>query len=727
MVDPVLFEVLRHRLWAINEEAAAAIARISGSPVANEAYDFNTGLMDRDGGVLVVGPYVMAHAAALDCIVEHIVAEHSDNPGFGEGDMFATNDPYVGANHQADLAVVAPIFHGGELIMWCGSIVHQTDVGGPVAGSVNSRARSIYEEAIPLAPIRLVEGGRLRKDLEREYLIRSRMPGLNALDLRGQIAANRVQAERIGELCDSYGAETVLGVVRQLADTTGAQFRARLRELPDATFSAATVVEHDGHSDAAYRVALTLTKRGDRLELDFGDSAPQAPATINCSKGTLRGYVLGTLLTLVAYDISWTPAGVWRAVEVRTREGTIVDARWPAGVAVGNQAAGIAVRTVVNACVAQLLDGSEAYAELAMAPSMGSYSGQNISGVRADGARFGTMLLDSLGGGMGATTVSDGIDTGGMLTAPKSAIGNVEVNEHNYPILYLWRREATDSGGPGRHRGGVAGEHAYVPHGSVGEFESTQFGQGIEHPSSPGLLGGEPGSVNRYLCVRGGRDLLARSLDELRGELELLAAKGTTTFGPDDVFLHAYAGGGGVGDPIERDPEAVRDDVVAGLVSGEAAREVYCVALVERSAGEDDAGGGGARADRLAVDADATAELRLARRRERLGGREPRPSLDAPPAGGERRSSVVDRVELDGVPTHRCRRCGELLGPAAEPLASQLVEQVQPVAERWPHAAGLRGTARFRFRRHHCPGCASQLDTRVTLEDAAPTSDPKET
>ena len=120
MVDPVLFEVLRHRLWAINEEAAAAIARISGSPVANEAYDFNTGLMTGSGQVLVVGPYVMAHAAALDGIVEFLIDEYSENPGIRDGDMFATNDPYLGANHQADVAIVAPIFHEGERIMWCG-------------------------------------------------------------------------------------------------------------------------------------------------------------------------------------------------------------------------------------------------------------------------------------------------------------------------------------------------------------------------------------------------------------------------------------------------------------------------------------------------------------------------------------------------------------------------------------------------------------------------------
>ena len=137
--DAILFEVLRHRLWAINDEAATTIARVSGSPVANESYDFNTALMDGDGNVVVIGAYVMAHACALDRVVRYVIDEHSDNPGFGPGDMYVTNDPYVGAMHQPDVVVVAPIFVEGELTMWCGSVVHQPDVGGPLAGSVTDR------------------------------------------------------------------------------------------------------------------------------------------------------------------------------------------------------------------------------------------------------------------------------------------------------------------------------------------------------------------------------------------------------------------------------------------------------------------------------------------------------------------------------------------------------------------------------------------------------------
>jgi N-methylhydantoinase B len=165
-------------------------------------------------------------------MVRHLIAEYSDNPGIGPGDMFVCNDPYVGAMHQPDVALVAPIFVEGTCVMWCGSVVHQSDVGGPLAGSVGIGARSIYEEAIPLAPIKIVEGGRLRKDLEREYLIRSRLPGLNALDLRGQIAANSLQIERVEALIARYGIDPILSATENLVTSTEHRFRARLAELP---------------------------------------------------------------------------------------------------------------------------------------------------------------------------------------------------------------------------------------------------------------------------------------------------------------------------------------------------------------------------------------------------------------------------------------------------------------------------------------------------------------
>lgn len=678
-LDPVTYEILRHRLWSVNDEAATTIARVSGSPVANESYDFNAGLMTADGDVVVIGNYVMAHAAALDCIVQWVQREYSENPGINRGDMFITNDPYVGAMHQPDVAVVAPIFDGDRLIMWCGSIVHQSDVGGPVAGSVTVGAASIYQEAIPIAPIKIVEGGTIRKDIEREYLIRSRTADLNALDLRGQIASNNVQSERVLALCRRYGTDVVLAVMQRLLESTSAQIERRLLELPDGTWHHRSLIEHDGIEDAVYAIDLVMSKRGSHITLDWTGSSDQAPALINSSVGTMRGYTLAAFLTTFGYDIPWVPGAFWPHLEVKTRKGSIVDAEWPAGVSMGNTASGHNIRTAVTVCLSMMLAASETYRDRAVGSCMGSFSGQNISGRWENGDPFGTMLLDSLAGGCGAFPGLDGVDTGGVTNAPAAAIGNIEKNEYLYPMLYLWRRQAVDTGGPGEFRGGVGGEHAYVLHGSGGDFSCTLFAHGVEQATSAGVDGGEPGAPNGFAVCRGGRDLSARSLDGLSGTLESPAPKANLTLGPDDVFIHWYAGGGGSGDPFDRDPQHVARDVAAGLVSLDAARRSYGVVIDETTG---------------TVDPDATTELRSSRR------------------------SKAEHVVAERRPG-RCRSCGRSLGDGDLSLDVLSCEEL-PVAKEWPTLATRAESDRFVIRKFRCPDCGCQQYVEVDERSTPP-------
>lgn len=672
-LDPVTYEILRHRLWSINDEAATTIARVSGSPVANESYDFNAALMTADGSVVVIGNYVMAHAAALDCIVQFVQREYSENPGIGPGDMFMTNDPYVGAMHQPDVAVVAPIFDGDRLIMWCGSIVHQSDVGGPVAGSVTAGARSIYEEAIPLAPVKMVEAGRIRKDIEREYLIRSRTADLNALDMRGQVASNNVQTERILALCQRYGTDTVLAAMDRLITSTTSRVGRRLAELPDGRWHHRSLIEHDGLQDDVYAIDLVMTKAGDHLEMDWTASSDQAPALINCSVGSMRGYTLAALLTTLGYDIPWVPAAFWPHLTVKVRPGSIVDAKWPAGVSMGNTASGHNIRTAVSTCLSMMFDASDTYRNRAVASCIGSFSGQNISGTWAEsGQRFGTMLIDSMAGGCGAFGNADGLDTAGMTNAPAAATANVEKNEYLYPMLYLWRRQTPDSGGPGRFRGGLGGEHAYALHGSGGDFACTLFAHGVEQATSAGIAGGEPGAPNGFAIRRGGRDLSVRRREDLGGTLEVPPPKANLTLHPDDVFVHWYAGGGGYGDPYERDPQRVLVDVRDGKVTIERAVTHYGVAVVDVDGA-------------LVVDDNATAMHRSAARTQ----------LEPAPGDGPL----------------RCRRCGAALGTISD-LATC---NETPVTDEWPVTALQDGAKRFVLRRFHCPRCAAQVHTEVDV------------
>lgn len=680
-LDAALFEVLRNRLWAINDEAVDAIVAVSGSPIATEGNDFNSGILTAGGEVALAGPYVLVHAAALGQVVRYVIDHLGEHNGIGPGDMFITNDTYVGAPHQPDVMVVAPVFRGDRLIAWCGSCVHQNDVGGPVPGSITVGATSIYEEAVPMAPTRIVEGGEMLADVEQEYLGRSRTPELNRLDLLGQIEANRVVDRRLNGLCDRYGTETVTAVLDELIDRTEAAVRARLASLPDGRWRHRGMVEHDGIDDRVYEIGLTMTKRGDSLHLDFTDASPQAPALINTSRAITSSYAMAAVMTVLGYGLPWTPAGFWRAMEVDTTPGTVVDCLWPAGMSMGVTAAGQEVRTAVNVCLSRMFDASDdpdVHSQILASCVSGSFT-QTISGTFDHRRNFSAMLLDGLPGGSGARWGGDGPDTGGYLTSPAGLCTNIETNEQHYPVLYRYRRERPDSGGPGQWRGGVGVEHTYQLHRAAGPVTSTVFAHGQQPPTAAGVVGGEPGMQHTGVYERSD------------GTIEVPPPKQVGELAPGDLYANLCGGGGGVGDPLDRDPVAVEHDVAEGLVTEAGAARDYAVVV---------------------GDGHATQALRASRRRERIG-RDPAPPLDEPPAGRRLSSTVVlaDRHYL-------CRRCGHSHGPTTMPLVSLLTLARSPVDERtsWPSARP--GADRFELRRLFCPACAVQVDVQVALADA---------
>ncbi len=708
-IDPITFEVLRHRLWAINDEAGSTIKRISGSPIATEAYDFNTGILNAQGDMLIIGVYITTHASVQDIIIKNILKDYADNPGIGEDDMFITNDPYYGALHQSDVTLVAPIHWKGELVAWCGCTIHQIDVGGPVPGSFAVGARSIYEEPPPIPPMKIVEGGVLRRDLEREYLRRSRTPALVGLDLRAQIAANNVAKSRTLQLIGSYGIDTVRAVMDRMMDYVAARFRDRLKELPDGVWKHVSFVEHDGLEDKVYPCWLTATKSGDRLTLDFTEAAAQAPALINGCYSGLRGGIMSSLLPMLCYDMPWSPAGLWRAIDLKTKKGTMVDAEWPAGVSMAPISACWAARVAVNVCLGKMLAASDTLRDHAMASWQGAWPGQNLAGINQRGEPFGTMILDSMAGGSGARTWRDGVDSGGILSSLGSATANVETNEYFYPLLYLYRRQVADSGGPGRFRGGVSGSYSFVPYGAPAPLTCALFSHGVEQPPSSGIGGGYPGGAAQFALVRdsnfwalleAGR--MPERLLDLDGLLELTPPKAVTRIGLSDVFHCHFPGGGGYGDPLERDPALVMSDLERGLVSLGSASDLYGVAL--DSAGR--------------LDEDGT----LCRRRELREARRayhsqlPAPEQSMSCSAGLSMSESLEVCDAGGVRYVRCRRCGAVISPAGDNYKLHLPMGEFPPRRGGPVTGPIRDTGRFVLREFYCPGCWTLLEVETNLK-----------
>ena len=580
-LDPVTYEVLRNRLVAITDEMRVALQAVSGSPTVTEASDFFTGVFLADGPFIAMGFQGAFSSAPLSHLVRWILADPSTT--VHEGDMFIANDPFVAALHQNDVQMIAPIFHDGRLVAWAGVMAHETDVGGMDFASWSPRAREIYQEGLRLPVVKLVDRGETREDVMRLILGATRLPAALGLDLRAFIATLNVAADRVGTLFDRYGHDLLKQAMSVMVETSERRVRERLRLLPDGEFRAVDFLEHDGHADRLYRIELRMTKHDDSLVMDFSGSSGQAPGFINCTRAGLWGAVAATTLPTLGFDVPWNE-GVIRPIDVVAPDGLVVTAQSPAPVGAATVEAVWVAAGVVGAALNKLLACSPELRGRAQAVSWGTMATFNMGGRSRNGDWFGMHLIDPLAKGSGAWASKDGIDAGGPQDGPLPSIADVERNEQVSPMLYLYRRLAPDTGGAGRLRGGVSAEIAFTIQG-VEQVDALIMTHGLEVPNSVGLAGGAPGSqVRQRFGWRALPDGVYRSPVEgddpatLGGTWEELGPKpGLMPMTSEDVVALLWQGGGGFGDPLERDPEAVTADVAAGLVTPGAAATVYGV------------------------------------------------------------------------------------------------------------------------------------------------------
>ena len=553
-LDPVTFEVLRHKLEAINTEQAITLKAVSASPIVTEASDFNNGLYLPGGEIVSMGPQVVFHSGAMPHVIRHVIEDCDENPGIGPGDMFVVNDPYKGPVHHPDMAVVAPIHVGDRLVAWAGAAAHEVDVGGAVVGSISVRAREKFQEGLMLPPVKLVDGGRPRRDVWRLILNMTRQSQLVELDLKGFVASNVVARRRLVELAEQYGLETVELVMRELIRYTERRFRERLRSLPDGRFRSRGFVDHDGQANRLYRVDVQVEKAGSTLRFDLSESSPQAPGPINCVESTLVGGVFGGAAPLLAYDIPWNH-GILNAIEIVAPRGLVCNAASPAPTGAGTIAAGwVVVSTVVHA-LSKLLALSESERSRSQAVPNGAFDALIVGDRNQHGEPYGTQVMDAQIGGGGASAVADGIDQSGGFVTPRPNIPNVEDAEVHGPMLYLFRRFIEDSGGDGAFRGGRSAGLAFTPYG-VDRLRCVLATQGVEVPVSPGLFGGFPGAQNRHLVARATDVFALLRKGELPPELpgleDLPGKVDEFVLEPGDVLQYSWAGGGGYGDPRDR-------------------------------------------------------------------------------------------------------------------------------------------------------------------------------
>ena len=714
-LDPLTYEVVRHRLWSVTEEMGDALQRMSGSPIVTDANDFDFAICDEIGQEVQVGLYNTMLVGAVDLAIYWTLQNRVANPGIREGDMFLCNDPWVGGGlHQNDVIVYQPVFHDGKLFAWTSAICHEPDLGGVGLGSFSPAAQDVFSEALPTPPVKVVRGFELQEDVADLWVRRSRVPMLVSLDLRAKVGANTVGRKRLHEVIEQYGADTVKAVMKRMMADAESRLRGKLAGLPDGTWKATGYQDQSHEGDRGiHKITVAMTKAGDRLTFDFTGTGPQA-GVINCTYAGMRGGVMLALLPMLANDIPWSAGGLMRCFDLVSEEGTINNASFPAAVGRGPIGPAWLTGTLVAECLSQLLDCSPNLGQNVQAACCGTWDTAVIAGLDQRGpvpVPFLNVMMEPMAGGYGARPGTDGMDTGGLFCIPMGRVPDVEMSEFLYPLLTLWRREEPDSGGPGRQRGGVGASLALALHGSHFPAGLVFASAGKAVAQNGGLAGGYPGNTGLEVLVRGtdvqaalagGR--IPQTVADFGGDPEIVPCYAQSYLAPGEVLYMNWQGGGGYGDPLRRDADAVAEDVREFKVTAQAAADLYGVVL---------SGDG-------TVDAAAT----QARREAVRVGRRARSALAGAAADGLLPARKVDlagarRIDdnlVQSGPLVACAHCGEQLADTTADTELALLRHQGPSTGAGPQI--LSGPGRYVddevvFRQLTCPGCLTAVYSGV--------------
>ena len=552
--DSFAAEILRSYLVSTVRDMVATTTRTAYSTCFAQGEDFTCGLFDANGRMIAQDQGVPVHAGALGDAVKHVIEQAGR---ISAGDVFVHNDPYNFGTHQADGLVCRPIHLEGDLLGFAANRGHWSDVGGMSPGGWCGTAEDVVQEGLVLPAVRLFDGGRLVEDVRRMILRNVRLPVQLWGDVQAQIASNIVAERRIRDLVRRYGIDAFSSTVEAALAYSERRFLAGLEAIEDGTAEAADFHEDDGRGNTRLVIRLRLTKRADGVVADFTGTDQQAGAPINSTLACTKAAVIAALLTTTDPE---TPlnAGVVDRISVIAPPGTLVNPTFPAP-AFGASADGCnrVAETVLRALAQLAPDRVHA----------GSYStGNNVTGGGNDPDGQPFLWYSYQAGGCGAVSGQDGNAAEWHLMA-NSKNESMEVWETRYPLEHLSFRLIEDSGGAGRWRGGLGTERR------IRVLEPTRLSGISDHhfTGAHGLMGAGEGLPNGFAVERNGERATLQELFQLRSpskfaNLPLLAG---------DVFVSVQGGGGGYGDPSERDVEAVCDDVREGYVTVEEATRLY--------------------------------------------------------------------------------------------------------------------------------------------------------
>jgi N-methylhydantoinase B len=562
MNDPITVEVIRHGLAAASREMGVTLRKTSCSPIFNEGNDYSCGIFDARVELISHGEFLPIHLGSLPFSV-HYAVESFGIDGLEPGDAILLNDPYRGGSHLPDVTMVSPIFVDGMLAGFAANRAHHLDVGGTVPGSFYAYATENYQEGLRITPVKLLRRGVIDEHLLQLVLNNCRLPNQMRMDLQSQVSANMTAIDRVRELVTRYGRDVFVGSVDAILNSSERRMRTALRSWADGDYSASDFLDNDGVNEGTREIHVTVRIRGDEAEVDFTGTAPQSAGPLNSVLGYTHAGVYMTFQAATDPDIA-PNSGCYRPINVIAPEGTVVNPRFPAACTGGNEVTLVIHNTVFRA-LAQI--PRSAAGPRVMACDHGSSNNLLIAGNDPrTGDRY--VLYEYPEGGWGGNEDRDG------LSAVFSIAGNtwnipVEAVERRFPIRIERYEYCADSGGPGVHRGGLGVRRDY----RVLDHEAEVSVVGNRVIVAPwGFEGGQEGGHADYL-LDADTDARRPVAPRFRSKASLVKIE------PGTLVTQISAGGGGWGDPTQRDPRAVEEDVRAGFVTAEAARTTYRVAL----------------------------------------------------------------------------------------------------------------------------------------------------
>lgn len=570
-LDPITLELINSKVHSVIEEMRIVLFHSGYSTVLRESEDGSAGLLDAQLRTVAVSKKLPLHFGSFSAIAEHL-PNYYKLEDLAEGDVIIFNHPYAGnVTHPNDTVILMPVFSSGKVVAYTATLAHKADLGGPRAATLS---QDIWEEGLVIPPTKLYVRGTVNPEIERFIAANSRIPVETLGDLRGQVAACRVGAQRMQELCARFGAETVRDGCAELMARVAAQLRNALGAMPDGRHEAEGLLDHDGIShDRPRRVHVVAEKKGTSILFDFSGSDDQARGPVNVTPALIKNTCYFGLMAMTDASLPFNH-GFVDVVQTRFREGTVVCPRFGSPVSYYVPLAYLTADVVLNAL-----------GKFNPERAVGSSGGGGGVRITSAGGKSGKpwVFMELLDTALGASSKQDGVSLiHGTLGVGQFRPGPIEIHETEFPMRVVRFDVRTDSGGPGKFRGGLGCTREYQ---LLADAAVRVRGKGDMRSKFPpwGVLGGKPARTGAY-AVNG--EELAETVRE-------------APLKPGDIVRVDMNGGGGYGDPLERDPQFVLGDVLDGYVSVVGAREDYAVVIGP---------------DELIVDDEMTTRLRNERR-----------------------------------------------------------------------------------------------------------------